>query len=114
MLANKRHQLLGRYQESNRINKTEQSQNDETREPIRISGREKSLEKTFIVHYSTLVPEAHSIRNRDSSLRIRELPGGRFELRPTPKAFEAALLRGFLTSEPLQVVNGKLRIFLSF
>ena len=67
MIANKRHQLLGRCQESHCINNTEQSQNDKTCEPIRISGREKVLEKTLLVHYGTVVPEAHSIRNSDIS-----------------------------------------------
>jgi hypothetical protein len=67
MLANKRHQLLRCYQESDCINKAEQPQNDEAREPIRISGREKFLEKTLIVHCCTLVPEANSICNSDIS-----------------------------------------------
>jgi hypothetical protein len=41
------------------------------------------------------------------------VPGGRVELPTNPKAFGAALLRVFLTSDPLQIVNCELWILLS-
>jgi hypothetical protein len=54
MLANQWDELLCGNQKRNCVNKTKQPQNDETRQPIRISQREELFEKTLVVHSDTL------------------------------------------------------------
>ena len=54
LMSNQRDQLLYSNQERNRINKTKETQNDETRQPIGISAREKLVQKALVVHGETL------------------------------------------------------------
>jgi hypothetical protein len=50
MLTDERHELLCCYQKCDRINKSEQPQNDETCQPIGIAAREKLSEKILLIH----------------------------------------------------------------
>src|SRR6266496_1295680 len=64
VLADEGHQLLYRHQKCDCVNETEEAQNDEARQPIRISAREKSLKKVITGH--PWAPRA------DCGLRLRQ------------------------------------------
>src|SRR5262249_26724487 len=52
MLANERDELVGCDQKCNYIDKPKQSQNDKSRQPIRISQRGKTLKHVLVIHLS--------------------------------------------------------------
>ena len=54
MLANQRDELLCGYEKCDRIYETQQSQNDKTRQPIRISECEKLYQKPLVGYSATL------------------------------------------------------------
>ena len=54
MLANQRHELVCRDQKCDRVDESQQSQNDEPRQPIGISQREKFLEKWLACYHSEI------------------------------------------------------------
>jgi hypothetical protein len=56
--------LPGRDQKRYRVNKSEQPNDNESRQPIRISTREKLFEGVFVIHHG----------------ETWKLPGGRIEL----------------------------------
>src|SRR5262249_2568601 len=59
MLANQWNELLCRNQKRDSINKTEQPQDDEARQPIRISSGEKFLENSLTAsHFEVLLSRA--------------------------------------------------------
>src|SRR5439155_6391479 len=70
--ADQRNELPRRDQKRDRVNKTEQPQNDESRQPIGISAREKFHENIFV---------SHSVGN---------CQGG--ELNSRPRAYESPAL----------------------
>ena len=113
MLPNQWDELLRGNQKRHRINKTQQPQDDEPRQPIRIPECEKLLEDVFLIHHWQKMSNAEhrtfnaqSIRNRQSTIVIEKCQGGDSNSRPTPKAFGAAL--------PLQIVDGKTGILFRF
>src|SRR5438034_9315624 len=87
-------------QKRHRINKTQQPQDDETRQPIRIPECEKLLEDAFLIHHWQKMSNAEhrtfnaqSIRNRQSTIVVEKCQGGDSHSRPIPKDFRAALPR---------------------
>src|SRR5216110_1317528 len=61
-MTDQRHQLSGCHEECDCVNKSEQSENDESGQPIGISAREKFLEDVFVIH-----PRRYSIYKHVSS-----------------------------------------------
>src|SRR6266581_4847919 len=70
MFADQWEELLCGNQKCNRVNKTQQSQNDESRQPIRVSECEKFFEKVLVIHRSDI--PATSQRSK-SNLKSREI-----------------------------------------
>ena len=62
VLANERHQLIGRDQKRHRIHKTEQPQNDKPREPVGISESKKLFREALVVNRETLFLSAAKIQ----------------------------------------------------
>src|SRR5581483_3607353 len=100
VLTDKRYQLLRCNQKSDRINETQQPQNDEARQPIRIPARKEILEEIFAVPDCAAAQEHFHVQRRTSNYRsaIRDwrppidvMPGEGSNSRPTPNAFGAAL-----------------------
>ena len=95
MLAHQWNELLGGNKKRNRINETQQSQNNPPRQPIGISACEKFVEDVFVIHETNANPAAPSTFNgqhptfntqRSISQPIHDpkskidVPGGRIEL----------------------------------
>src|ERR1051325_5125515 len=107
MLANERDELVGGDEECDCIDKPEQSQNDESRQPIGISQREKSFDsipelrqahgKTSNAEHPTSNLELHP--NRVSCSRALTLSGMRFSF----PAFPQGLPSDRAVSKPLRV-----------
>jgi hypothetical protein len=68
VLAHQRDELLGGNEKRNRINETEQSQNNETRQPIGISACEKFLKCIAPVHLKTSNANKSAIGNPQSAI----------------------------------------------
>jgi hypothetical protein len=75
VLSNQWDELLRSNQKRHRINKTQQPQDDEPRQPIRIPECEKLLEHVFLIHHWQKMSNAEhrtfnaqSIRNRQSTI----------------------------------------------
>src|SRR5581483_3193996 len=99
VLTDKRYQLLRCDQKSDDINETQQPQNDETRQPIRIPARKEILEEIFAVHDCAAAQEHFNVQRRTSNYRsaihnwrppIDVLPGGDSNSRP--RAYESPAL----------------------
>ena len=73
--ADQRHQLPGRDKERDRVNKAEQPQDDESRQPVRTSAREKFSDRAFVIHHAR---------------EIKNCQGG--ELNSRPRAYESPAL----------------------
>src|SRR6266481_7510911 len=75
MLTDERHELLCCYQKCDRINKSEQPQNDKTRQPIGIAAREKLVENVFVIHDADAgerVPQTFDAQNRLRNATVRQ------------------------------------------
>ena len=79
MLAYQWDELLGSNQKRNCINETQQSQNNESRQPIGISACEKLLEKILIIHSGTNFRKRPTPNAQRPTPR-QGMPGGRIEL----------------------------------
>jgi hypothetical protein len=96
VLPNQWDELLRGNQKRHRIHKTQQPQNDEPRQPIRIPECEQPLKEVFLIHRREKTSNAEpafaittarqasnvqrSMRNYFGNLKFNLLPGGRFEL----------------------------------
>src|SRR6267378_5560216 len=69
-MTNQGHQLSGRHEECDCVNKSEQTQNNESRQPIGISLGEKFLEDVFVIH-----PRRYSIYKHVSSRGAKDAEG---------------------------------------
>src|SRR5204863_7904611 len=69
-MTNQRHELSGRDQKRDCIHEAQQSENDESGQPIGISAREKFLEDVFVIH-----PRRYSIYKHVSSRGAKDAEG---------------------------------------
>src|SRR5438067_3142007 len=69
-MTNQRHQLSGCHEECDCVNKSEQSENDESGQPIGISAHEKFLDDIFVIH-----PRRYSIYKHVSSRGPKDAEG---------------------------------------
>src|SRR5262249_22220874 len=105
MLANQRNELVGCDQKCDCVDKPQQAQDDKSRQPVGISQREKTLKCILVIHLSAGQqtsnvehPITLAIGNRKS--KIKRLPGGESNSRPTPKSFGAALRLQMIDRDP--------------
>ena len=101
MLAHQGDELLGGNEKRNRINETQQSQNNKSRQPIGVSACEKLVEDAFVIHGIDIgerVPQRfnaqhrlfnqRAIRNSGIRLPARErIAKGGIELPTNPECF---------------------------
>src|SRR6266542_1833193 len=102
MLAHQGDELLGGNEKRNRINETQQSQNNKSRQPIGVSACEKLIEDVLVIHgidIGVRVPQSfnaqhrllnqRAIRNSGISLPARErnCQGGELNPPTNPECF---------------------------
>jgi hypothetical protein len=71
MPADEGNELIGCDQKRNRINKAKQPQNNEPRQPVRVSGSEKFLKDVFLIHCQVDQKTFNAEFNRQLEIRNR-------------------------------------------